>query len=254
MERQQQQALIEAMVIGAQLAGGLTPERADTLLTISLEHPTFRGLDEVDLRAMLEVACRDARPTRLPALAEPLSTDPPLAFQLLFLVAREDGPLPKDALLDAARIFGLSDADAQALMDRGVPPELEILNAGPAPEEAYLDVLLAAAAADGQLAEEELAKLVSFACSRLEFRLLPDAEIADLMEASLQGFLDHGFDTWLETLPEALQSPEERQTAYRLAAEMIIADNQITDSERVFMAQLRAVLQLSPDTTPPLTL
>ncbi|MEL6349166.1 MAG: tellurite resistance TerB family protein [Myxococcota bacterium] len=240
----QQQALIEVMVVGAQIAGGLSPDRADALLTITLEHSDFSGLEEDDLRAMLEEAITQARPTRLPTLSQAVAFNPTLAFQLMFLVAREGGALPQDALLDAATTFGLSPDDAQQIIDAGVPPALAILDAAPAPEEAYLDVLLAAAASDGEIAEQELEKLIHFAGSRMELRLLPREEIEDLMTASLQGFLDHGFSAWLETLPASLPTDAQRQTAYKLAAEMIEADQQITDSERAFMAQLRAVLEL----------
>jgi len=236
------QALVEAMVIGARRTGGLTPDRADTLLTIMLEHPYFAGLDEPDLRDLLEQACR--RPPATLADQRALVDDAQLTFQLLAIVTRSDAPPPAGELLEAAAELGISAQDATAILDAGTPPELDILNAGPVPEEAYLDVLIAAAAADGKLAEEELNKLVLFTCSRMEFRLLPRHEIEDVMTASLQGFLDHGFSSWLETLPLALPTADQRQTAYRLASEMIAADHEVTPEETAFMAELAAALEL----------
>ena len=128
----------------------------------------------------------------------------------------------------------------------GIPPELDILSTDPSPEETYLDVLLAAAAADGHLAPEELEALVQYASSRLELRLLPRPEIEDLMTVSLQAFLDYGVQDWLEGLPEALPEEEQRKTAYRLAAEMIAADNVIHKDELRFIEALRDSLGLDP--------
>ena len=238
-------ALIEAMVISAQLAGGLTPERADVLLTILLEHPLFAHEDEDDLRTVLACTSEDIHAERLAELAPQLHPQAQTAFQLMFLVASAQPPSPEAALLQAAATLGLDDDTARAIMAAGIPPELDILTAGPLPEEVYLDVLLAAAAADGHLAPEELDALVAFASDRLELRLLPRSEIGDLMQASLQGFLDYGVDVWLETLPDALPLPEQRQTAYRLAADMVAADHIIKPTEEAFLRRLQAVLHLA---------
>lgn len=236
------QAMVQVMVTGARLAGGLTPDRAETLLTIMLEHSYFNGLDEADLRDMLEQACR--RPPQ--SLGEQASQldDAALAFQFMVLVVNAEGTHEEHLFLDSARQLEISQDDAAALLAAGTPPELDILNAEEVLEEVYLDVLLAAAAADGRIAPEELDKLVSFACSRLEFRLLPRTEIEDVMEASLQGFLDHGFESWMETLTLALPMVEQRQTAYQLAQEMIAADHEITTEELSFMRSLASALNL----------
>jgi tellurite resistance protein len=236
------QALVESMVIGARLAGGLTPERAETLLTIMLEHSYFSGLGESDLRDLLEQACQ--RPLATLAELRPRLDDPALTFQLAAIVARSANEPGQDILLDAATQLGLSHEAATQILDAGTPPELSILDAGALPEEVYLDVLLAAAAADGRIADEELEHLVAFACSRLELRLLPRHEIEDVMAASLQGFLDHGFEAWMETLALSLPTDEQRRTAQQLAREMIAADHEITVEEEDFMRALTTALGL----------
>lgn len=236
------QALVQTMVTGARRTGGLTPERADTLLTIMLEHPYFEGRDESELRDMLELACR--RPPSTLAELRPQLDDSALAFQLLAIVTRSDAAPDDSVLLAIAADLGVGAEQAAEILAAGTPEELSILDAVPAPEEVYLDVLLAAAAADGHLADEELAHLVHFACERLEFRLLPRHEIEDVMSASMQGFLDHGFSAWLETLALALPTRDQRETALQLAREMIAADREVTSEERAFIADLAQALEL----------
>lgn len=253
-----QEALVAMMVLGAHRAGGLTPERADVLLTILLEHPRFSGQDEDQLQEMLARACEAPRPLPLAELARQLQAEAALAFQLTALVAAAGAsptptptPTPTSTpdsdggLREVAASLGLAWEEAQAILDAGVPPELEILHASPLPEEVYLDVLLAAAASDGRVAPEELDLIVEYAASRLELRLLPRSEIEDLMTASLAGFLDHGVTRWLETLTDALPAPEQRQTAYRLAAELIAADHIVHHAEERFLQDLQAALGLA---------
>ena len=236
------QAMVQVMVTGARIAGGLTPDRAETLLTIMLEHPYFEGLDEAALREMLEQACR--RPPRSLREQAPQLDKAALAFQFLVLVVNAEGEHSDQMFFDSAQQLGIPQDEAATIIAAGTPPELEILDAQEALEEVYLDVLLAAAAADGIIAPEELDKLVSFACSRMEFRLLPRTEIEDVMAASLQGFLDHGFESWMETLTIALPLTEQRQTAYQLAQEMIAADREVTTEETSFMRALASALSL----------
>ena len=86
--------------------------------------------------------------------------------------------------------------------------------------------------------------LIAFASSRSEFSAIPRQEIEDLMQASLQGFLDYGFSFWLETLADDLPEPEQRQTALQLATEMVEADAVVTSDETEFLTALKLALQL----------
>ena len=64
------------------------------------------------------------------------------------------------------------------------------------------------------------------------------------MQASLQGFLDYGFSFWLETLADDLTEPAQRQTALRLATEMVQADSVVTRDETEFLGALKLALNL----------
>lgn len=236
------QAMLHTLISGARKTGGLTPERAETMLTIMIEHPYFSGIEEHDLRRQLEEACRRP-PVPYGTQADALD-DVALTAQLMAIVLRAEHDPGRQQLVDMAIQIGLNAETAAQIVDGDIPAELAILLSSHAPEEVYLDVLLAAAAADGHFASEEMDKLVAYATSRLELRLLPKAEIEDLMQASWQGFLSHGFTDWLSSLPEALPRLEQRQTAYQLAHEMIHADNVIHEDEQAFMHQLADALGL----------
>jgi tellurite resistance protein len=241
-------ALIEAMVIGAHVAGGMTPERLAVMRTIVRDHHAFDGQRDGDLDALIDAAAgrldAEGRAARLDALAD--TVDPKVAFSLLVIIAlvEEEGEEKTTELLVAGEALGLEHRVAWAVMEAGIPPALMDVRVPSAPEETYLDVLLAAAAADGRLADEEMDALIDFARSRLELRDIPREEIGDLMQASLQGFLDYGFAFWLETLADDLPEPEQRRTALRLATEMVEADAVVTGSETEFLAALRLALKL----------
>ena len=241
-------ALIEAMAIGAHIGGGMTPAREDVMRTIIRDHSAFDGHrpavpgDAVQaVTASITVA---STTERLAALVDRAPAQ--VAYQLMVIIAlvEEEGEEETEALLAAGDAMGLESRSAWAVLEAGIPPALMDVRVPSAPEETYLDVLLAAAAADGLLADEEMTALVDFARSRLELREIPPEEIGDFMQASLQGFFDYGFGFWLETLADDLPEPAQRQTALRLATEMVEADGEVTESETAFLAALRLALQL----------
>ncbi len=241
-------ALIEAMIIGARIGGGVTPDREDVMCTIIRDHSAFDGQRPSDPSGAIQASAAniaDADTTeRLTALREVVPSQ--TAYQLMVIIAlvEEEGEEKTDELLAAGEALGMEGRSAWAVLEAGIPPALMDVRVPAAPEETYLDVLLAAAAADGQLADEEMTALVKFARSRLELRDIPPAEIGDLMQASLQGFLDYGFGFWMETLADDLPEPAQRQTALRLATEMVQADGEVTGSELEFLDALRSALQL----------
>lgn len=241
-------ALIEAMIIGAHLGGGMTPDRADVIRSIVSDHQAFDGHGGVDLPTLILGAKKRLSASdpaaRLSALARAVPAQ--VAFQLLVIIAlvEEDGEDETDALLAAGEALGLTHRGAWAVLEAGIPPALMDVRVPTAPEETYLDVLLAAAAADGQLVAEEMEALIDFAASRLELAEIPRNEIEDLMEASLQGFLDYGFSFWLETLADDLPELNQRQTALRLATEMVQADAVVTQGETQFLSALKLALNL----------
>ena len=241
-------ALIEAMVIGALIGGGMTPDREDVMRSIVRDHQAFADQAPGDLGVLILGAQQQLSAStitaRLAAIAALIS--PKTAFQLMVIIAlvEEEGDEKTDDLLIAGESLGLEARGAWAVLEAGIPPALMDVRVPAAPEETYLDVLLAAAAADGLLADKEMDALIRFACSRLEFNEIPRQEIEDLMQASLQGFLDYGFSFWLETLADDLPEDEQRQIALRLATEMVEADDVVTVDEAEFLAALKLALHL----------
>jgi len=245
-------ALVDVVVISAQLFGGLTPDRKETLVMLVCEHPAFAGIDALDIDHIVDQATK-----RIPSESPmdhlrglvPSVLDRRLVVSVMIIVAMADSRRPQhnEQLLSATTALGMDRRDVENMIAKGLPDDFDSSQTKPALEETYLDVLLAAAASDGCLADEEMETLVGFACSRMELSDLPRGAIEDLMRASLQGFLDHGFSHWLSGIGDDLSSTQQRQTAYRLAAEMVAADARIVAKEIDFMDQLRDALSIDPD-------
>ena len=239
--------LIEAMVIGAHIGGGMTTDRAEIIRTVARDHQSFAEAGPFDIEALLSAAQqRLADSTPAERLAQLSGSHSQTAYQLLVIVAlvEEEGEEQTEALLSAGEALGLTHHKAWAVLEAGIPPALMDVRVPAAPEETYLDVLLAAAAADGRLVDEEMVALIDFASSCQELSHLPRTEIEDLMHASLQGFLDYGFSFWLENLADDLPEAAQRQTALRLATAMVEADAQVTTDEQEFLAALKLALHL----------
>jgi len=242
--------LIEAMVVGAVLGGGLTARREELILTMVVEDEAFGDLEEVQVHELFNqvtemCAQLDAAGGLLRLQERGQSDLSESLMRMLSAVALCDDE-PGDALHQAGKALGLGQATIDQILSE-TPALIEALQVSPTLEEIYLDVLLAAAVVDGSVAEEELNALIEYARSCSVFAALPRAEIEDMMDASLRGFLDHGIQSWLEGLPEAIPETSQRQTAYRMASEMIRADNEVLPSEAEFMRLLQQALSLETE-------
>ena len=248
--------IIEAMVLGAVADGEFDRRESDEILTIVASHAEFTGMTKEDLRSDLERAfgalMSDGFHVRLQALAAalPRYAHRVLAFRSAVAVAFADGRLADDELGFLRRLqeaLGIAEADVMRAFESAQEDDPAYLPEAVEPVEAYLDVLLMAAAADRILQEEELATLVAFIITRSEFDGVAEEHVREYMNDGLRSYASGGIDDRLVTLPAELPEMEQRENAYGLAASMVVVDGEIAPEEKAFMAKLQDVLELDED-------
>lgn len=248
-----QRRLIEAMVLGAAADGRLDSRESAAMMDIIREQAAFAGIQgetatEAFARAF-ESLVDEGFHVRLHALAAalPRYAHRVLAFRCAVRVAMADGELHDQELSmlrQMQKAFLLADGDVERAFEgaRGedpaiIPDEVE-------PLDAYLDCLLMAAASNRSLADEELATLLAFIVSRPEFDGLDGDQLHDYIQVSLKAYARGGIDGRLATLANELPLPVHRETAYGLAAAMVVADGDVDRAERSFLGALREALEL----------
>lgn len=245
--------LIEAMVLGAVADGEFDSRESERIIEVIASHSEFTGMDAAELRGDLDAAFHgivsDGFHVRLHALAGalPRYVHRVLAFRAAVAVAFANGRLDSDEfsfLRQMQKVLGIAEADIarafeemQSLGRVGIPAEV-------APVECYLDCLLMAAAADGQLAEEELATIIAFVISREEFEGIDEDRLRQYINSRLEEFADGGIDERLEQLTDELLDPMERENAYGLAAAMAVVDGDFAPAEKRFLQKLQAALSI----------
>lgn len=245
--------LIEAMVLGAVADGEFDSRESERIIDVIASHSEFTGMDAAELRGDLDSAFHgivtDGFHVRLHALAGalPRYAHRVLAFRAAVAVAFANGRLDSDEfsfLRQMQKVLGIAEADIarafeemQAIGRVGVPQEV-------APVESYLDCLLMAAAADGQLAEEELATIIAFVISREEFEGIDEDRLREYINGRLEEFADGGIDARLSELTDELLDPMERENAYGLAAAMAVVDGDFAQAEQRFLQKLQVALRI----------
>jgi tellurite resistance protein len=119
----------------------------------------------------------------------------------------------------------------------------ESLNAA----EAFASIALAAVASDGYLSEEE-AQSIPFILSRMKlYENYSDDMMRRLFDKLLGTLQRDGVGALFAAANETLPS-ELRETAFVVAADLVLADGVVTDEEQAFLDQLFKALKISEET------
>lgn len=248
-----QRRLIESMVLGAAADGRLDPRESAEIMTVLREHAAFTGLQGEEatdaLTRAFDALFAEGFHVRVHALAAALPRYPNrvLAFRCAVRIAMSDGELHDDELSmlrEMQRAFLLADADVERAFTDGRSDDANVIPDEIEPIEAYLDCLLMAAASNRTLADEELATLLAFIVTRPEFDGLDGDRLREHIEISLRAYARGGIEGRLQTLADELPLPVHRETAYGLAAAMVVADGSVDAAERSFLGHLREALDL----------
>lgn len=244
--------IVESMLLGAVADGEIDHRESEAIISEILIRPELHGMDRDELRRDLEWAWRgleaDGFQARMHALAGalPRYAHRVLAFRGAVVVALADGKLVDDELgflRQMQRVLGIVEADVVRAFDDAeggglaIPEEVE-------PIEAYLDVLLLAAAADGAITLDERVLLQAFVAERAEFDGLAPEMLAQYLTTELERYAREGAGPRLLTLAEDLPDPIHRLNAYGLAEDMALADGDLDEAELSLLRQLALVLDL----------
>ncbi len=245
--------VIEAMVLGAAADGEFDPRETEQIVNFVTTHAEFTGMTRDDLRRVLErslnAILEDGFSSRLHAVAGGLDryAHRVLAFRAAVCVAFADGRVTEDEfglLRQMQEVLGIADSDVRRAIDDAGSDSASPIPLSVEPVEAYLDVLLMAAAADGVLEDEELATIIAFVVTRPEFEGLDDDQLRNYIQSNLRHYSAGGIEPRLETLRDDLPLPEQRENAYGLATAMAISDGEVADLERDFLKALQQALAL----------
>jgi tellurite resistance protein len=110
--------------------------------------------------------------------------------------------------------------------------------------EAFAGIALAAVASDGFLSEEE-AQIIPFTLTRMKlYDGYSDNDMRRLFDKLLAQLQREGVEALFTSAKEAL-SPELRETAFAIAADLVLVDGVITPEERSFLDDLYDILEIS---------
>jgi uncharacterized membrane protein YebE (DUF533 family) len=110
--------------------------------------------------------------------------------------------------------------------------------------EAFAGVALAAVASDGFLSEEE-AQIIPFTLTRMKlFQNYSDNDMRRLFDKLLAQLQRDGVEALFASARSNL-SPQLRETAFAIAADLVLVDGIVTDEERSFLDELYRILEIS---------
>lgn len=245
--------LIEAMVIGAAADGQVDRRESDEIVRIIVERPEFATLQEGELRSILDHALEsvlaEGFTPRMHALAGalPRYAHRVLAFRSAVSVALADGELADDELSflrEFQKVLGIVESDVARAFEVSSSAHGGVAAEDIEPVEAYLDVLLMAAAADGVVQGEELATLLAFVLSRDEFDGVSEEHMRAYIDERIEEYTTRPIEDAIERLALELALPEQRINAYGLAESMVAADGEIFAAEHHFLEVLALGLNL----------
>lgn len=113
--------------------------------------------------------------------------------------------------------------------------------------EAFAGILVAAMAADGYAADEEVRTLRDDLYRMQLFKGYDEEHLAKMLD-KLLGILNQQGDESLFLAAQAALPPELKDTAFAVAADMVLTDGTLADEEQVFLDRLRDALAVSAET------
>ncbi len=170
------------------------------------------------------------------------------AVGMALAIAVGDGALkPEEAtilkMMQAA--LGLSDEDVRAAIEAARAGSIgDFVDEGTI-EEVYIETMMLMAAADGMIDPAELDRFGHELAHQSVFDLTSPEQASIFMERALSNLTRDGVEVRLEAIGAALEGSAQRETAFRLALEMCLADGNADVSERALLKLLQERLGLS---------
>jgi len=113
--------------------------------------------------------------------------------------------------------------------------------------EAFAAVGVAAVAADGEISQEELQRTVIDLATLRTFRKHDLRDLGNTLNKVAGLIKKRGIGPVLQAAKETLTA-EEMQSAFFVAADLVLADGIVEETEKKFLEDLQATLQIDDDT------
>src|SRR4051812_12906110 len=111
------------------------------------------------------------------------------------------------------------------------------------PQEGFAGVLLATAAHDGHIADEEVTSLLNTLSRMKLYQQVPDQRFRGMMDRLL-GILKRGSPEQLMSQSVKACPPELRETVFAAATDIVLADGVVEQEERELLNSLMIALEL----------
>ncbi|WP_437963594.1 tellurite resistance TerB family protein [Sorangium sp. So ce260] len=121
------------------------------------------------------------------------------------------------------------------------PPPLQTLDEPNL--EALVELMFLAAFADGEFSQEEKVHF-SRSVESLTDRRIPQSTMDELIRSVVEQLQKEGRAARLASLKERLPTPQARKVAFSLAAQVVVADGIVRNSERELLLDVAAALEL----------
>ncbi|WP_437312858.1 tellurite resistance TerB family protein [Sorangium sp. So ce385] len=121
------------------------------------------------------------------------------------------------------------------------PPPLQTLDEPNL--EALVELMFLAAFADGEFSQEEKVHF-SRSVESLTDRRIPQSTMDELIRTVVEQLQKEGRAARLASLKERLPTPQARKVAFSLAAQVVVADGIVRNSERELLLDVAAALEL----------
>ncbi|WP_437331560.1 tellurite resistance TerB family protein [Sorangium sp. So ce296] len=109
--------------------------------------------------------------------------------------------------------------------------------------EALVELMFLAAFADGEFSQEEKVHF-SRSVESLTDRRIPQSTMDELIRTVVEQLQKEGRAARLASLKERLATPQARKVAFSLAAQVVVADGIVRNSERELLLDVAAALEL----------
>jgi uncharacterized tellurite resistance protein B-like protein len=162
----------------------------------------------------------------------------------------EDGLATAEATLlrMLSEAFELSAEDVAGIIEAGRRGRVESILAGHASvQQYYVEVMMLMAAADGDFDPSELDVFADRLATHPAFEDLQPDTAGVYMERALSLLAEEGVEARLDAIDGAMTHPEQRETAFRLAVQMCLADGVADDHEKELLKLMRERFHLTDD-------
>jgi len=259
--------LIECMLMMGAADGVVQPEEVSRLARTVSGHPLFADFTLTRITSEISHAAdrlvEDGFEARLAALAQGLQSYTSRLLALAFAtgVSFADGKLADEELVllkTFQRVFALRDDDVAEVVDAVQDPDADITGLVQrlwedyqvnrlTREQAFVEVMLLMAAADGEVQKEEATQLALTIASREEFAAMSESDISSAVTGALGRIQSQGEEQRLNELAGLLPGEDERLKAMMFAYSILVADGVVAPGETACLARMQQVFGLSSE-------